>query len=173
MLSPLITRLASTVFAILLLVVAIVTLLEVSAGWLGNDPVVLDRNFANDLRMRAWDDQSSVIVIAALFFIGAVAVLIGLRANTKLTLASNAIDGVHVERRSLEQSLKRRLERLDGVESAHVRASSKIVKVKLESGRQLHRGVIGERAAAEVADWTRSYGLDPAIKVSLGHRSQQ
>jgi hypothetical protein len=173
MFSALITRLASTVFALVLLAASILCLLEVSAGWLGNDPVLLGPNFAQYLRKRAWDDQATGLIIIALAFSGVLALLVGIRANTRLTVQSNSLIGVHIERRSLEQALARKLEHLDGVDSARVRASSKLVKVHLESKRQYSREPIEQMATGKITNWIRQYGIEPDVKVVLTARDKK
>jgi hypothetical protein len=167
MLPPIITRLLSTVLAMILLAASTVCLLEVSAGWLGNNAVVLGPNFAEQLRMRTWDDKSTIAVLAAVAAAGAVTLTVGFWATKKLTVKSASLDSVHLERRSLEQALTRRLERLDGVDQVRVGATSKVVKVHLSSTRQHDRNSIAELVAAEVTHWTRRYSIKPAVKVSL------
>jgi Family of unknown function (DUF6286) len=173
MFSALITRLASTVFAMVLLAASILCSLEISAGWLGNDPVLLGPNFAQDLRMRAWDDQAIGLIIIALGVAGVVALFVGIRANTRLTIQSDSLIGVHIERRSLEQALSRKLEHLDGVDSARVRASSKLVKAQLESKRQYSREPIEQMATVEIINWIRQYGIEPDVKVVLTARDNK
>jgi Family of unknown function (DUF6286) len=167
MITSAVTRLFSALFALALLSAAIVTLLEISAGWVGNNTVVLPHNIAQQLRNHAWDSNASVLATIGFAVLGIIALFVAMRGTRPLTLPCRFAGDTHVERRSLERTITRQLEALDGIQQARVRITNKRLDAMVVSHRQYERDTLSNVAQAHISTWIERYGISPTIHVSL------
>ncbi len=167
-------RVLSAVFGLALFVGGLVIAVEIAVGFVGGDPWILpSREWYRDARSNAWNSggvRGILIVVAALGLVLLVLQLVR-RLPTMLPLESVSDVGYAVRRRSLQRSLVRTANLVDGVERAKVRVGKKTIRVRASS----HRRIAGElQPSVESALRARvdDLGLEstPRLKVDLRTR---
>jgi hypothetical protein len=111
-----------------------------------------------------------VVAIVVLAAVGCAAVLIGSWRRAPLTVPLNGRDDVSFERHALEQSLQRRIEAVDGVARAKVRATASDVNVRVDTNRRHHPEELKARIEERLAQTAAMQHLDLRRHVRLRYR---
>lgn len=166
---PLVARLVAALAALALLALGVVVMVEAVAAWSGEPPVVLPADVVDTLESTAWSDTvvrwSGVAAIA----VGLVLLAVGMWHRPPLTVATS-VGGVRVERHGMERTLAQRLDRVDGVSSARVRAGRRMLRVRVDTRRRVDPTDVVDRAREEVERCLERLALDLRPKVSLRRR---
>lgn len=164
---PLLARLFSALLALSLVAAGVIVVVEVAAARLGIGWTILPSDTVQKLRDRAWDDQAVVLTIVAVAVVGLVALLVGLWPRAPLTVPITGIPGASYERYALERSVTRRLEAVDGVTGARVRAGRRRVTARVDTNRRFRpdelRAEVESVLAQTVAE--RSVALSPRVRL--------
>lgn len=153
---PVLTRILSALLALALVAAGVVLVVETVASLSGDSWALLPDSTTDNLRTWGWDGQPMVPVLVIVGVVGLVCLLVGLWPRAGLTIPSGSDGDLALDRSSLEQSVRDRVERIDGVSRARVRAG---------------RG----RLVAKV-DTTRGFQpdqLEPAVKAELDQAVSQ
>jgi hypothetical protein len=167
---PFLTRLVSALFALALIGVGVITIVEVAAAWIGTGPAILPDDSAARLRTLPWDDRTVVITIIVLAALGVIALLIGLWKRPPLSIPVEGHTDVAIERHALEQSIRRRIEHIDGVHHAKVRVGGPSLRADVETRRRHGPEDIKAQIESELAALVAAYHLALQPKVRLRHR---
>jgi hypothetical protein len=163
---PVLTRLLSALCALALMVLGGLTVVEVVSNWTGNGFVVVADDLPTRMRSTTWDAQvvrtSLVVAVAA----GLALVLTACWRRPPLTVKSRQA-GVEIERRSLERTLGRNLDALDGVSGSRVRADRRRIRATVETSRRLPSEAIAGRVSESLASFCALHELDLTPVVSL------
>lgn len=154
---PVLARIVSALLALALIAAGAVVLVEVVAAWVGAGWTILPSDTAQRFARWHWDNRPVVITIATVGTVGLAAFLVGVWRRAPLTVPVDAAHDITFERRALEQSLRRRVEDLDGVRKARVVAKRDRLVATVDTNRryepdELKRRVetaLSERAARQ------------------------
>jgi hypothetical protein len=163
------TRLLSSVAAVVLVGVGALLVVELVAGIVGAGPVVLAPDAVD--RARGWRlDETAVAPSALALLVGLVALVAALWPRPPLSVPVSGDDTLRWERLALERRLLRRLARVDGVERLRVRVGRRSVKVRATTPRRhrpaevrdaLRGALVSELAALHV-------DLSPSVSLRTG-----
>jgi hypothetical protein len=156
---PLLVRLLSTLLALALIAVGVVLVVEIVSAWLGSGWAVLPDDTAERLSRTRWDERTPVLVFAAMALVGLLALTAGLWRRPPLTVPLESDDDIVVERYSLERSVRRRLDQLDGVTASRVRVTGRRLVARIVCNRALPPDDIRADATAAIASVLDRYGL--------------
>ena len=117
-----------------------------------------------------WDERTPVLVFTAIGVVGLLAIAAGLWRRPPLTVAVVGGDDVIVERYSLERSVRRRLERLDGVTSSKVRVTGRRLVASVTANRALPPDDIRAAAADTISSVLSRYQLPLRPHLSVRFR---
>jgi Family of unknown function (DUF6286) len=106
----------------------------------------------------------TIVVVAA---VGLLAMLIGLSRRPPLTVPIDGKPDVSFERHALEQSIRRELERLDGVAKARVRVARGRLVARIDTNRRLQPDEVRSRVDTRLHDVTtaRRISLRPDVRL--------
>lgn len=165
--------LLAVVLSLALVAAAVVVPVEVVRALTGSGPWLVDGPAAaSTLRGTSWDDGVTRAVLGAVAAVGLL--LLGLelrrRRPRELPLAGGA-DGVRAgtDRRSLQRSLRRAAEQVDGVQTALVRAGRRRVRVTAAT-RLPDPGDLRDRVGAAVVQRLDAVGLAEPLQVRVDVR---
>ncbi|MFN7149897.1 MAG: DUF6286 domain-containing protein [Microthrixaceae bacterium] len=166
---PVVARLVAALTALAVVVLGALVAIEAVAAWIGSDTVVLAPDTVDTLSATAWSDPGVRWTVAGLTAAGALLLAVALWHRPPLTIDSR-VDGVRLERHSMERTLGRRLDRVDGVSSTRVRAGRRALHVRVDTLRRVQPEQVATRAEDEVSAFCDRFGLDLTPKVSLRER---
>jgi hypothetical protein len=149
---PVLTRVFSALLAIALVAVGTVVLVEVCAAWFGAGWTVLPKDTVTRLEHWQWNDRPVVTTIAAVGAVGLVAILVGTWRRAPLTVPMDGEHDVTFERRALEQSLRRHVEAIDGVNRARVVAKRDRIVARVETDRRFQPIELKERVDVTILE---------------------
>ncbi len=164
---PLLTRVLSVLLAVALIGAGAVLMVEVAAAWLGAGWTILPPDTVARASTWQWDDDEIVVAIASVGGVALLALLVGLWRRPPLTIGLEGCEGVAVERYALEGSLRRRLEALDGVSSARVRAGRRRVSAKVDTRRRHEPAQLKNRVEESLAEMVdaQHVGLKSTVRL--------
>jgi uncharacterized protein DUF6286 len=168
--APIASRLVSALLALAVIAVGVVALIEVSAGALERGFVILGPDTGARLRHTTWDSPGVQWTIAALGAAGLVALVLAIWPRPPAALATDDPD-VHVDRRSLEQTLGRLLDRVDGVTAARVRARRDGISARVDTKRRSAVEPVRTAAHDTIRQFLDRNGLDIKVEVALRERA--
>ena len=172
----LVNRAVAAAIALTLLLGGLVVAVEIVVAGIGSDPWVLPHDrWYREGRTSAWSSPE-----ARWLFLGLVAaglLLLGLqlarRRTDALPLAGSQPHPAEVSRRSLERSLARTAQRVDGVASARASVSPARARVQAATNRRLVKD-LEPRVAELTAARLRALGLsDTAVAVDVKARPER
>jgi hypothetical protein len=168
---PVIARLVAALTALAVVAFGVVLATEAVMAWTGNQPVFLAPDTVDTLASTSWSDATVRWILAGLTAAGALLLAVALWHRPPLTV-DTTVDGVRIERHALERTLGRRLDRVDGVSSARVRAGRRALHVRVDTQRRVQPEQVATRAEDEVSAFCDRLGLDLTPKVSLRQRQR-
>jgi hypothetical protein len=135
-------RVVVAVLGLLLLVGGVLAAIEIAVAFAGGDHWILPYGgWYRSARSHSWESGEVRGVLVVLAALGASLFLLQLVRRAPSTIALHFDDGASatyaVRRRSLERSLTRSAEQVDGVESARVKIDRRTVRVNAHSSRRL------------------------------------
>lgn len=157
-LAPVLTRLLAALMALVLIAAGALIVVEVVANAVDGGFAVLPQDSPDQLRATEWDDRLVMAVSLGAAAVGLLVILAALWPRPPLTIDVDA-EGVRVERYALERSLRRRLDRVDGVSGTRVRVSRRRVRARVDTNRRLHPETVGEDAERELREVCERIGL--------------
>jgi len=165
-------RIIAALLALLLTVAGFVAAIEIVAAAGGRDDSVLVNwhSWYDDLIARPWDDSAVRAVGVGLVLAGLALLLLQLlrRLPRQLRMTSGRTGLVsEVDRRSLQGSLRRTTEDVDGIARSKVRIDGSRVVVHAKSNRRDTTGldqIVGERAD----DRLQTMQLEQPLSVGVG-----
>jgi hypothetical protein len=167
---PVFTRIFSALLALALIAAGVVVLVEVVAAWLGIGWTILPTDTAARFEEWHWDDRAIVVTSVIVLAVGVVALLIGLWRRAPLTIPIDDSADVTFERHALEQSLRRRVEALDGVTSARIHAGTKRLRARVDTNRRHRPEEVKARVEDHLAHAAAAQHLDLTRNVQLRYR---
>ena len=167
---PVFTRIFSALLALALITAGVVVLVEVVAAWLGIGWTILPTDTADRFEEWHWDDRAIVVTSAIVLAVGVIALLIGLWRRAPLTIPLDDNADVTFERHALEQSLRRRVEALDGVTTARIRAGKKRLRARVDTNRRHQPEEVKARVETHLAEVAAAQHLDLPRDVQLRYR---
>jgi hypothetical protein len=154
----------STLMALALFGAAVMTLIEIPAGWLGEATVFLPGDTVAQLREARWDDRPVVIVSVVLVLVGVLSILLGGLSRPTLTVLSHAGPDCQLERQALEKSLTRDVAEIDGVDDVSVKVTRNRMGVDVTTRRHLDSSSVAEHVRTQLTQRCASYGLKQQVK---------
>src|SRR6188472_2868464 len=133
---PVLRRLLALVVAIALVAAGVFVIVEVVAAWFGSGPVLMSESATTTWRTTAWDDDAVIWTAVIVGLIGVLCLVAALWRDTPTTVPSR-LDDVELERRPLEQVLRRELEAVDGVAGANVKVRRTRTTARVDTNRML------------------------------------
>jgi hypothetical protein len=146
-------RVVTAVIGLALLVGGVLTAAEIATAFVGRGQwIVPYTNWYRDARANDWQNGGVRGLFVLIGAVGLVLLIMQLVRRRPLTIAlrSSTKASYVIRRRSLEQSLTRSVQHVDGVESAAVRIDRRSVRVSARSHRRLPGDV--ETAIHEAVD---------------------
>jgi hypothetical protein len=134
-------------------------------GW-----TVLPGDTTSRLERWHWNDRPVVLTIVVLAAIGVAALFIGLWRRAPLTAPLAGAADVAFERHALEQSLRRRIEALDGVARAKVRTNTSELVARVDTRRRYEPDALKARIDAQLADSMATQHVNLRREVRLRYR---
>ena len=169
------SRLLALAVSLALVVGGVLVAIEIVVAELGGDPWVIpyDRWY-DEARENAWSSPSVRTVFLVLAVAGLVLLVVQLAKRRPHSLPMESRAGgcpVAVNRRSLERSLVRAVNRVDGVATAKARLTETRARITASSNRRLP-GDLQQRVAQAAEQRLSSLNLatTPAVVVRLHHR---
>jgi hypothetical protein len=164
-------RVLSAVLGLLLLVGGVLTAVEIAIAYLGGSPWILpyDEWYRRALS-HSWESGGIRGLLIAVAAVGLVLLILQFVRRAPLTLPMRSeIDATYaVRRRSLQRSLARTAERVDGVASARAKVDRRTIQIKARSNRRLPSDL---KPALENAIQFRLRSLElepePRVRVSV------
>jgi Family of unknown function (DUF6286) len=168
-------RLVAAFLALALLAGSVLVVLEILLAGLGRSPLVIpyDRWYVDALST-PWADAGLRLLLLAFILAGLLLLYLALASRRPLGLPlrkTGAPVDAQITRRSLEQSLARAAQDVDGVSGARVRLSATRAAVTATTNRRVP-GDIGDRVRAAVTDRLESLPLADRAQVSVNVRSR-
>lgn len=170
-----VSRVVAAATALALLVGGLLVAAEIVATGVGNEPLVIPHDrWYRRWRLDGWSSSSARWLFLALAAAGLGLLLLELarRRPEGLSLTGDQTHGAEVSRRSLERSLARGAQRVDGVASARARVSGPRARIEAATNRRLVKDLeprVAEVAAAQL----RSAGLgDTTVSVDVKARAE-
>jgi Family of unknown function (DUF6286) len=166
-----VNRVLAAVLGLFLLVGGLLTAVEIAIAFVGGDRWILPYDaWYRHARADAWDSGGvrGLLVVIAAIGVGHVVLQLVRRAPLTLPLSSETDATYAVRRRSLQRSLVRSTEAVDGVESAKARIDQRGVRVRARSNRRLP-GEMKSVVEAVVTGRLQQLELEsiPRVRVSL------
>lgn len=167
LLAPVFTRVFSALLALALIAAGVVVVVEVVAAWLGAGWTILPDDTAALFQRWQWDDRPVVVTLAIVAAVGLLALLIGLARRRPLTVPIDGQPDVSFERHALEQTIRRELERLDGVTKARVHVARDRLVARVDTNRRLQPDEVKSRVDDRLRAVTtaRRISLRPDIRL--------
>jgi hypothetical protein len=164
---PVLARIFSALLALALIAAGVVVAVEVVAAWVGAGWTVLPSDTPERFARWRWNDRPVVITIAAVGGVGLVAFLVGVWRRAPLTVPVDAAHDVTFERRALEQSLRRRIEAIDGVRKARVIAKRDRLVARVDTKQRYQPDELRKRVEAALSEATSRQHLALERQVRL------
>lgn len=158
LLAPVLTRLVAALMALALVACGVVICVEVLANWIGEGYVVLPGDWPDQLRTTDWSDQIVRTVSLGVAAGGVLLMVVALWPRPPLTVDAG-VPGLRVERHGLEQSLRHRLDRVEGVSGSKVKVGRKRVRAKVDTTRRLQPETVRDQAERELLEFCERHGL--------------
>ena len=167
LLAPVFTRVFSALLALALIASGIVVVVEVFAAWLGAGWTILPDDTAALFQRWEWNDRPVVVTLVIVAVAGLLALLIGLSQRPPLTVPIEGQPDVSYERHALEQSIRRDVERLDGVTKARVRVARGRLVTRVDTNRRLQPDDVKSRVDGRLHEITtaRRISLRPDVRL--------
>jgi len=169
-------RVLATVVGLALLAGGLLAAVEIAVAFVGRGPWVLPYNdWYHNARSHDWQSGTVRGIFVLIGVIGVFLVAAQLVRRRPLTMALRSDTQVNyaVRRRSLERSLMRSIEHVDGVELAGVKINRKTLRVRARSHRRLPGDV---KPAIQTAIDGRLHELElqtpPRVRISLRLRGE-
>ena len=142
---PILRRVLALVMAAALVTAGVILVAEVVAGWFDAGPVILSDTATTTWRTTGWDDAAVVWTAIIVGIVGLLCLVAALWPDRPTTVPSR-LEHVELERRPLEQTLRRQLQGVDGVADANVRLGRAHAKARVDTNRMLDPHAV-ERAS--------------------------
>lgn len=170
-----VNRVLAAVAGLVLLVGGLLAAIEIAVAYVGGGPWILPYDaWYRHARSNAWDRGGVRGLLIAITAVGMVILAMQLVRRRPLTLSMRSdTDATYaVRRHSLERSLVRTAERVDGVESARAKIDRRRLRIKARSNRRLPGDV---QAALEGAMSGRlaALELESALPVRISLRLRE
>lgn len=174
MTARLLHRAVAAALALALLLGGVVVAVEVVAAGLGRGPVVLPHDaWYREGVANAWRSDEATWFFLALAAAGLVLLALQVARRRPDALPLGGASRAELSRRSLERSLARCAERVDGVASARARVSPARASVEAATNRRLVKD-LEPRVAEATAARLRAVGLpDTAVAVAVKAREER
>jgi hypothetical protein len=163
---PAFRRLLSLLLAVALLAAGLFLVVEVVAAWLGVGPVLLSDTATTTWRTTAWDDAAVIWTAVIVGVVGLLCLIAALWPDTPTTVPSR-LEDVELERRPLEQVLRRELQAVDGVADARVKVRGSRAKARVDTNRMLDTGAVETASQERLAEATRRLAVPAEAAVTL------
>jgi hypothetical protein len=166
---PIVTRLLAILVALSMVAAGVFLLAELVAAVFGNDPVFLPADYTDRLRSTGWDD-ASVRWVSLGLGIAALVLLIGALWPRPPLDIEVQLPGMLAERRSVEATARRRVEDVDGVDGARVRADVRHLSARVSTNRRHRPDLVQAAVEQELRDFIRVHELPitPLVSVRSG-----
>ncbi len=170
-------RVLAAVIGLVLLAAGVLVAIEIAIAFLGNDPWILPyREWYRDARSDPWTSGAARGLCLTVALVGLALVLSQLIRHRPRTLPLRSTDVAtySVRRRSLEHSVQRTIEHVDGIRDAKVRFDRGAVRVRARSHRQ-HAGDLEPLVETAVRARLDHLEIDPtpAVRVMLSTRQRR
>jgi hypothetical protein len=170
-------RIIASVIGVLLLAGGVLTAVEIAIAYAGGSRWVLPYDaWYRHARSDSWDSGGVRGLLIAVALIGLTILILQLlrRPPATLTIRSDTDATYSVRRRSVERSLVRSAEGLDGIDTARAKIDRRTVRVKARSNRRLPGDL---KVALERSVNAGVHKLElvepPRVQVSLRLRERQ
>src|SRR4051794_21759629 len=166
---PALTRILGILVALALLAAGVFLLVELAAAIFNSDPVFLPANYTDQLRTTGWDDASVRWATLGLGLTAAVLLVVALWPRPPLDIELH-VPGMQAERRSVETTLRRRLDNVDGVSNVRVRTDSHHVSARVDTNRRHQPEIVKAAVETELREFIRVHELTmtPVVSVRSG-----
>lgn len=174
MTARLLHRAVAAALALTLLLGGVLVAVEIVVAGLGRDPVVLphDRWYEEGVT-NAWSATEATWFFLALAAAGVALLALQVARRRPDAVALGGASGAEVSTRSLERSLARTAQRVDGVATARARVSPARATVEAATNRRLAKDLEPRVAEATTAR-LRTVGLpDTAVAVAVKTREER
>jgi hypothetical protein len=151
-------RLLAVLLAVALAAAGLFLVVEVVAAWIGRGPVLLSDTATSTLRETAWDDEAVVWTASAVGVVGLLCLIAALWPDIPTTVASRLGD-VEIERRPLEQVLRRELQGVDGVADATVKVRRSRTTARVDTNRMLDTAAVEAASRERLAAVTQRLAI--------------
>ena len=169
---PALRRLLALLLAVALVAAGVFLVVEVVAVWFGGGPVLLSDTATSTLRTTAWDDAAVIWTAVIVGVVGLLCLIVALWPDTPTTV-STRLDGVELERRPLEQALRRELQAVDGVADATVKIRRARTKARVDTNRMLDTAAVETASQERLAEATRRLAVPTDTAVTLRAKRAQ
>ena len=167
-------RVLAAVIGLLLLVGGLLTAIEIAVAYAGGGPWIVPYDqWYQRARSHAWESDAVRGLFIVMTAVGLALLILQLVRRAPATVAIRPdADGeatYAVRRRTVERSLVRSAEQVDGVESARARIDRRSIRVSARSNRRLP-GDLRTRLEHAVQERVRSLELETEPRVRLNVR---
>jgi hypothetical protein len=169
---PALRRLLALLLAVGLVAAGIFLAVEVVAAWFGGGPVLLSDTATTTLRTTSWDDAGVIWSAVTAGVVGLLCLIIGLLPDTPTTVASR-VDEVELERRPLEQALRRELQAVDGVADATVKVRRSRTTARVDTNRMLDTAVVETESRERLAEAAARLAIPAEIALTMRAKRAQ
>jgi hypothetical protein len=136
---PTLNRALAAILGLLLIVGGLLGAVEIFVAYVGSGPWVVPYNdWYRRARADSWQNASvrGVFILALCIGLALIALQLKKRPPATLLLRSEADAAYSVDRRSLQRSLVRTAEKVDGIDSARVAVDLRTIRVRARSQRR-------------------------------------
>lgn len=163
---PAVRRALAVVLAVVLVAAGIFIIVEVVAAWFDSGPVLLSDSAPTTWRTTDWDDAAVAWTAVIVGVVGLLCLFAALWPDTPTTVPSR-LDGVELERRPLEQVLRRELRAVDGVADATVKIRRSGTTARVDTNRMLDTVAVETASQERLAEATRRLTVSTETAVTL------
>jgi multisubunit Na+/H+ antiporter MnhC subunit len=164
-------RLLALLVALALIATGVFVVVEVVAAWFDRGPVLLSETATQTWRTTRWDDHVVVWTAVVVGIVGLVLIVVGAWPAPSATVPSR-VDDVQLERRPLEDALRRSLEAVDGIANAEVSATDG-VSAHVETNRATDTETVETASRARLDETTQRLAVagDATLTMRAPRRS--
>jgi hypothetical protein len=166
---PILTRLVAVAVALALLAAGVLLLVELVASVFGGDTVFLPVDFTDRLRSTPWDDPAVRWTVLGLGLAATGLLVAALWPRPPLEIEVQ-VPGMLAERRSVEAAMRRRVQRIDGVDDVRVHADARHVSARVTTSRRHRPDLVKAAVDQELRDFIHVHELaiTPLVSVRSG-----
>jgi hypothetical protein len=159
-------RLLALLLAVALVAAGVLLLVEVVAAWFGRGPVLLSETATATWRTTAWDDAAVVWTAVGVGVVGLLCLTIAVWPDNPTTVPTR-LDDVELERRPLEQVLRRELQAVDGVADATVRVRRSRTRARVDTNRMIDTAAVETASQERLAQATQRLAVPTETALTM------